>query len=82
MSSREKLTLQHVDDLMKTQDRFLVRKKLGEGAFGTVFLSEDVIYGNELIAIKFVDRGPEVNKYILREIENHRCNLFLKGHAF
>lgn len=68
-----KVTIQHIQDLMSQQDRFLVRKRLGEGTFGTVFLSEDLIYGNELIAIKFVEGGPEFNKYIQREIENHRC---------
>lgn len=67
-----KLSLQDIQCLMRKQDRFKVIDILGKGAFGTVFLSEDVKYGNELIAIKFVDVHKGQNKYIEREIDNHR----------
>ncbi|GMH39511.1 hypothetical protein BSKO_07409 [Bryopsis sp. KO-2023] len=67
-----KMTLQDIQCLMRKQDRFKVIDVLGKGAFGTVFLSEDVKYGNELIAIKFVDAPKDRNKHVIREIENHR----------
>ena len=44
---------------------------LGEGTFGTVHLGKDR-RTSELVAIKFVERGPSISKGVLREILNQR----------
>lgn len=67
-----KMSVHDIQLLLRAQDRFRVVRVLGKGAFGTVFLAEDVKYDNEIIAIKFVDAPSNGNKYIQREIENHR----------
>lgn len=46
-------------------------KDLNEGTFGFVQLATDT-RKNELVAIKFLERGAGVNKSVLREILNHR----------
>ena len=44
---------------------------LGEGTFGAVHLGKDR-RTSELVAIKFVERGPSISKSVLREILNQR----------
>ena len=44
---------------------------LSSGAFGFVQLARNQST-NELVAIKFIERGDRVNKYVEAEILNHR----------
>uniref|UniRef100_A0A7S3QM01 Protein kinase domain-containing protein n=1 Tax=Dunaliella tertiolecta TaxID=3047 RepID=A0A7S3QM01_DUNTE len=46
-------------------------KDLNSGTFGFVQLCKDKTT-NELVAIKFIERGDKVTKYVEREIVNHR----------
>ncbi|KAK9828792.1 hypothetical protein WJX72_002102 [[Myrmecia] bisecta] len=45
-------------------------KDLNAGAFGFVQLAQNKFTG-ELVAIKFIKRGSNINKYVTREIINH-----------
>eukprot|EP00877_Chromochloris_zofingiensis_P012447 jgi/Chrzof1/7456/Cz02g24200.t1 len=47
-------------------------RDLNSGTFGFVQLARDKQTG-ELIAVKFIERGDKVTKYVEREIINHRC---------
>jgi len=47
-------------------------KDLNSGTFGFVQLARDKTTG-ELIAVKFIERGEKVTKYVEREIINHCC---------
>lgn len=47
-------------------------RDLNSGTFGFVQLARDKQSG-ELTAIKFIERGDKVTKYVEREIDNHRC---------
>lgn len=47
-------------------------RDLNSGTFGFVQLARDKASG-ELVAIKFIERGEKVTKYVEREILNHRC---------
>ena len=51
--------------------RYQVVSKLNSGTFGFVRLAVDVTNGKQC-AIKFLDRGEKVSKYVEREILNHR----------
>lgn len=51
--------------------RYQFKKALNRGTFGFVNLYEHVQTG-ELVAIKFLERGEKVNKYVKDEILNHR----------
>ncbi|CAL5221600.1 g3820 [Coccomyxa viridis] len=44
---------------------------LNRGAFGFVQLAKDVTTG-EQVAIKFIERGDKISKYVEREIINHK----------
>eukprot|EP00958_Prasinococcus_capsulatus_P002483 scaffold212_cov404-Prasinococcus_capsulatus_cf.AAC.9 len=48
-----------------------LRRKIGQGSFGTTMLYRDRVSG-ELVAIKFVNRGENVTKFAERELFNHR----------
>ncbi|MEW5304040.1 MAG: hypothetical protein WDW38_003165 [Sanguina aurantia] len=47
-------------------------KDLNSGTFGFVQLAKEKATG-EIIAIKFIERGEKITKYVEREIINHRC---------
>lgn len=46
-------------------------KSLNRGTFGFVQLAHDV-QNDRLVAIKFLERGDKVSKYVERELINHR----------
>ena len=45
-------------------------RELNRGAYGLVVLAEDV-HTKERYALKFIERGPTVSRYVHREIVNH-----------
>ncbi|KAG2451391.1 hypothetical protein HYH02_003992 [Chlamydomonas schloesseri] len=47
-------------------------KDLNSGTFGFVQLARDKLTG-ETWAVKFIERGDKITKYVEREIINHRC---------
>ena len=51
--------------------RFVKVRELNRGAFGFVFLAED-IQAKKKVAIKFLPRGPRINVNVEREILNHK----------
>ncbi|GFH29451.1 sulfur stress regulator, partial [Haematococcus lacustris] len=51
--------------------KYIKLKDLNSGTFGFVQLCQDRTTG-ELVAIKFIERGAKVTKYVEREIINHR----------
>lgn len=51
--------------------RYQKVSKLNKGAFGFVYLAKDTL-ANEEVAIKFLPRGPRVNKRVEREVLNHK----------
>jgi len=46
-------------------------RDLNSGTFGFVELAMDKTTGQQ-VAIKFIERGDKVTKYVEREIQNHR----------
>ncbi|XP_047341551.1 serine/threonine-protein kinase SAPK2-like [Impatiens glandulifera] len=52
-------------------DRYEVVKDLGAGNFGVAKLVRDK-WSNELLAIKFIERGSKIDEHVQREIVNHR----------
>lgn len=51
--------------------RYRKVKNLNRGAFGTVQLALD-LWAGENVAIKFMERGPGMTKYVERELVQHR----------
>ncbi|KAK1355050.1 Serine/threonine-protein kinase SRK2A [Heracleum sosnowskyi] len=47
------------------------QKDIGVGSFGLAKLMRDK-ETKELVAVKFIERGPKVNENVAREIINHR----------
>jgi len=47
-------------------------RDLNSGTFGFVQLARDRRTG-ELLAVKFIERGEKISRYVEREILNHRC---------
>jgi len=47
-------------------------RDINSGTFGFVQLARDRRTG-ELVAVKFIERGEKISRYVEREILNHRC---------
>lgn len=58
-------------DPLAGHKRYETIRPLNKGAYGFVLLAKDTSNSEEL-AIKFLPRGPRINKYVEREILNHR----------
>jgi serine/threonine-protein kinase SRK2 len=58
-------------DPLRESGRYQKITDLSSGAFGFVQLARNV-QTEELVAIKFIERGDRVNKYVENEILNHR----------
>eukprot|EP01025_Chloroclados_australasicus_P068757 TRINITY_DN9580_c0_g2_i1.p1 TRINITY_DN9580_c0_g2~~TRINITY_DN9580_c0_g2_i1.p1 ORF type:complete len:385 (+),score=58.54 TRINITY_DN9580_c0_g2_i1:84-1157(+) len=56
---------------LQQSGRYQCVKDLGAGGFGQVYLAKDTQKG-ELVAIKSLQRGNRISKYVEREILNHR----------
>ncbi|KAG9141826.1 hypothetical protein Leryth_013955 [Lithospermum erythrorhizon] len=52
-------------------ERYEIMKDLGSGNFGVAKLARDK-YTGELYAIKFIERGQQIDEHVQREIMNHR----------
>lgn len=52
-------------------DRFEVVKDIGSGKFGVARLLRDK-RTRELVAVKYIERGPKIDENVRREIINHR----------
>ncbi|KAI8468224.1 MAG: Snf1-like ser/thr protein kinase [Monoraphidium minutum] len=61
---------EHPDPLKETP-RYVKIADLSSGSFGFVQLARNT-ETNELVAIKFIERGDRVNRYVEAEIINHR----------
>lgn len=59
------------EDPLREHKRYKTIRHLNKGAYGFVLLVKDTL-NDEEIAIKFIPRGPKINKYVEREILNHR----------
>jgi serine/threonine-protein kinase SRK2 len=60
----------HLDPLREGQ-RYVKKSDISSGSFGFVQLAQST-RTNELVAIKFLERGDRVNRYVEAEILNHR----------
>jgi serine/threonine-protein kinase SRK2 len=58
-------------DPLKGSDRYVKVADLSSGSFGFVQLAR-CLATNELVAVKFIERGDRVNRYVEAEILNHR----------
>lgn len=58
-------------DPLKETPRYVKIADLSSGSFGFVQLARNT-ETNELVAIKFIERGDRVNRYVEAEILNHR----------
>jgi serine/threonine-protein kinase SRK2 len=58
-------------DPLRETGRYEKIADLSSGAFGFVQLARN-LQTEELVAIKFIERGDRVNKYVENEILNHR----------
>eukprot|EP00210_Caulerpa_lentillifera_P003238 g3092.t1 len=63
--------LMEEEDPLVGQTRYETKKLLAKGAYGYVVLAKDTS-NNEDVAIKLLPRGPRINKYVEREVLNHR----------
>lgn len=52
-------------------ERFEVVKEIGSGNFGVARLLRDM-KTKELVAVKYIERGPKIDENVQREIINHR----------
>eukprot|EP00210_Caulerpa_lentillifera_P003239 g3093.t1 len=59
------------EDPLVDHQRYEKIRNLNEGAYGFVVLAKDKL-SNEKVAIKFLPRGPRVNKRVEREVLNHK----------
>jgi serine/threonine-protein kinase SRK2 len=58
-------------DPLKDSTRYKKVQDLSSGSFGFVQLCKN-LKTQELVAIKFIERGERVNKYVETEVLNHR----------
>lgn len=58
-------------DPLSETNRYVKVADLSSGSFGFVQLARNTAT-NELVAIKFIERGDRVNRYVEAEILNHR----------
>lgn len=58
-------------DPLKVHSKYKKVQDLSSGSFGFVQLCKHLQTG-ELVAIKFLERGDRVNKYVETEVLNHR----------
>ncbi|PNH05667.1 Serine/threonine-protein kinase SRK2D [Tetrabaena socialis] len=56
---------------LKDHTRYAKVQPLSSGSFGFVHLCKSLATA-ELVAIKFLERGERVNKYVETEVLNHR----------
>jgi serine/threonine-protein kinase SRK2 len=59
-------------DTVVEKSKYQKIRDINSGTFGFVELALDKTTGQQ-VAIKFIDRGEKVTKYVQREILNHRC---------
>ncbi|XP_022773131.1 serine/threonine-protein kinase SAPK2-like [Durio zibethinus] len=52
-------------------ERYEIVKDIGSGNFGVAKLVRDK-FTNELLAVKFIERGQKIDEHVQREIMNHR----------
>ncbi|KAL0872643.1 hypothetical protein Bca101_022348 [Brassica carinata] len=57
--------------IMHDSDRYELVKDIGSGNFGVARLMRDK-QSNELVAVKYIERGEKIDENVKREIINHR----------
>jgi len=65
------MSRQHREEPLQNHPKYEKVKDLNSGTFGFVQLCKDKTTG-EMCAIKFIERGDKITKYVEREIVNHR----------
>lgn len=57
--------------IMHDSDRYELVRDIGSGNFGVARLMRDK-HTNELVAVKYIERGEKIDENVQREIINHR----------
>ncbi|XP_023007503.1 serine/threonine-protein kinase SRK2E-like isoform X1 [Cucurbita maxima] len=57
--------------IMHASDRYELVRDIGSGNFGVARLMRDK-YNDELVAVKYIERGDKIDENVQREIINHR----------
>ena len=61
----------HYPEVLRGKHTYQCIRRLNSGTFGFVKLAMDLDTGKQ-VAVKFLDRGDKISKYVEREILNHR----------
>ncbi|KAL0730695.1 hypothetical protein Bca4012_026789 [Brassica carinata] len=71
MSGNEGLTEAFVDSFCENMEKYELVKDISSGNFGVARLMR-AKNSKELVAVKFIERGPKIDENLVREIINHR----------